>query len=155
VQWTFFKNTKNSITFRPHAVLWKIKIHSKSLPTKPYTLEQPQGMSENRTPHGRHASRICIYVSTIPILLTPHSSLTLPTTSRAQTQQITSMPATRTHAQRSSVPYAYSSSSSESSVLNQCTPSPYIHIPKISLLDYGKLLSDEETFDKVMATIGH
>jgi hypothetical protein len=65
------------------------------------------------------------------------------------------MPATRTCAQRSYVPYAYSSSSSESSVLEQCTPFPYIQIPKISLLDYGRLLSDEETFDEVMATIGH
>jgi hypothetical protein len=65
------------------------------------------------------------------------------------------MPTTRTHAQQSYVPYAYSSSSSESSVLDRCTPFPYIQIPKISLLDYGRLLSDEETFDEVMATIGH
>jgi hypothetical protein len=65
------------------------------------------------------------------------------------------MPATRTHAQRPYVPYAYSSSSSESSVLDRRTPFPYIRIPKISLLDYGRLLSDEETFDEVMATIGH
>jgi hypothetical protein len=65
------------------------------------------------------------------------------------------MPATRTRAQRSYVPYAYSSSSSESSVLDRCTPFPYIRISKIPLLDYGRLLSDEETFDKVMATIGH
>jgi hypothetical protein len=64
------------------------------------------------------------------------------------------MPATRTHAQRSHVPYAYSSSS-ESSVLDRRTPFPYIQIPKISLLDYRQLLSDKETFDKVMATIGH
>jgi hypothetical protein len=64
------------------------------------------------------------------------------------------MPATQTHAQQSYVPYAYSSSS-ESSVLDRCTLFPYIHIPKISLLDYGQLLSDEETFDEVMATIGH
>jgi hypothetical protein len=63
------------------------------------------------------------------------------------------MPATRTRAQRSYVSYAYSSS--ESSVLDQQTPFPYIQIPKISLLDYGQLLSDEETFDEVMATIGH
>jgi hypothetical protein len=65
------------------------------------------------------------------------------------------MPATRTRAQRSHVPYAYSFSSSKSSVLDQHTPFPYIRIPKISLLDYGRLLSDEKTFDKVMATIGH
>jgi hypothetical protein len=66
------------------------------------------------------------------------------------------MPATRTHAQRSYVSYAYSSSSSsESSVLDQHTLFPYIQIPKISLLDYGRLLSDEETFNEVMATIGH
>jgi hypothetical protein len=65
------------------------------------------------------------------------------------------MPATRTHAQQSYVPYAYSSSSSESSVLDRCTPFPYIRIPKISLLDFGQLVSDEETFDEVMATIGH
>jgi hypothetical protein len=65
------------------------------------------------------------------------------------------MPATRTRAQRSQVPYAYSSSSSESSVLDRRTPFPYIRIPKIPLLDYGRLLSDEETFDEVMATIGH
>jgi hypothetical protein len=57
------------------------------------------------------------------------------------------MPTTQTHAQQSYVPYAYSSSSSESSVLDQCTPFPYIQIPKILLLDYGRLLSDEETFD--------
>jgi hypothetical protein len=65
------------------------------------------------------------------------------------------MPATQTCAQQSYVPYAYSSSSSESSVLDQLTPFPYIQIPKISLLDYGRLLGDEETFDEVMATIGH
>jgi hypothetical protein len=65
------------------------------------------------------------------------------------------MPATRTHAQQSYVPYAYSSSSSESFVLDRCTPFSYIRIPKILLLDYGQLLSDEETFDEVMATIGH
>jgi hypothetical protein len=64
------------------------------------------------------------------------------------------MPATQTRAQQPYVPYAYSSSS-ESSILDQCTPFPYIRIPKISLLDYGRLLSDEETFDEVMATIGH
>jgi hypothetical protein len=65
------------------------------------------------------------------------------------------MPATRTRAQRPYVPYAYSSSSSESSILDRRTPFPYIRIPKISLLDYGQLLSDEENFDEVMATIGH
>jgi hypothetical protein len=65
------------------------------------------------------------------------------------------MPATQTHTQQSSVPYTYSSCSSESSVLNQRTPFSYICIPKISLLDYGQLLSNEETFDKVMATIEH
>jgi hypothetical protein len=65
------------------------------------------------------------------------------------------MPATRTRAQQAYVPYAYSSSSFESSILDRCTPFPYIQIPKISLLDYGRLLSDEENFDEVMATIGH
>jgi hypothetical protein len=65
------------------------------------------------------------------------------------------MPTTQTRAQQSHVPYAYSSSSSESSVLDRRTPFPYLRIPKISLLDYGRLLSDEDTFDKVMATIGH
>jgi hypothetical protein len=43
----------------------------------------------------------------------------------------------------------------ETSILDQHTPFPYIRIPKISLLDYGRLLGDEETFDEVMATIGH
>jgi hypothetical protein len=65
------------------------------------------------------------------------------------------MHTTRTRAQRSYVPYAYSSSSSESSVLDRHTLFPYIRIPKISLLDYEQLLSDEETFNEVMATIGH
>jgi hypothetical protein len=65
------------------------------------------------------------------------------------------MPATQTRTQQFSVPYAYSSSSSESFVLNRHTPFSYMRIPKISLLDYGQLLSDEETFDEVMATIGH
>jgi hypothetical protein len=65
------------------------------------------------------------------------------------------MPATRTHAQQPYVPYAYSSSSSESSVLDWRTPFPYIQILKISLLDYRQLLSDEENFDEIMATIGH
>jgi hypothetical protein len=65
------------------------------------------------------------------------------------------MPATQTRAQQSYVLYTYSSSSSESSVLDRQTPFPYIRIPKISLLDYGRLLSNEETFDEVMATIGH
>jgi hypothetical protein len=65
------------------------------------------------------------------------------------------MPATQTRAQWSYVPYAYSSSSSERSIFDRRTPFPYIRIPKISLLDYGWLLSDEETFNEVMATIGH
>jgi hypothetical protein len=65
------------------------------------------------------------------------------------------MPATWTHTQQSSVSYAYSFSSSERSVLDQRTPFSYICIPKISLLDYGWLLSDEETFNEVLATIGH
>jgi hypothetical protein len=65
------------------------------------------------------------------------------------------MPATQTRAQQSYVLYTYSSFSSKSSVLDQHTPFPYIQIPKISLLDFGWLLSDEETFDEVMATIGH
>jgi hypothetical protein len=65
------------------------------------------------------------------------------------------MPATRTRAQWPYVSYAYSSSSSESSILDPRTPFPYIRIPKISLLDYGQLLSDEENFDEVMPTIGH
>jgi hypothetical protein len=65
------------------------------------------------------------------------------------------MPTTQTRAQRPYDPYAYSSSSFESSVLDRRTPFPYIRIPKIALLDYGRLLSDEETFDEVMATIGH
>jgi hypothetical protein len=65
------------------------------------------------------------------------------------------MPATRTCAQQSYVPYAYSSSSSKSSVLDQRTLFPYIRISKISLLDFGRLVSDEDTFDEVMATIGH
>jgi hypothetical protein len=65
------------------------------------------------------------------------------------------MPATRTCAQQPYVSYAYYSSSSKSSILDRRTPFPYIRIPKISLLDYGQLLSDEETFDEVMATIGH
>jgi hypothetical protein len=65
------------------------------------------------------------------------------------------MRATRTRAQQFLVPYAYSSSSSKSSVLDRRTPFPYIRIPKILLLDYKRLLSNEETFDEVMATIGH
>jgi hypothetical protein len=65
------------------------------------------------------------------------------------------MPATRTPAQRPYVPYTYSSSSSESSVLDRRTPFPYLQVPKIPLLDYGQLLSDEDTFDEIMATIGH
>jgi hypothetical protein len=32
---------------------------------------------------------------------------------------------------------------------------PYIQIPKISLLDFGRLVGEEETFNEVMATIGH
>jgi hypothetical protein len=65
------------------------------------------------------------------------------------------MPVTRTCAQQPYVPYAYSSSSSKSSVLDQRTPFLYIQIPKISLLDYGQLLIDEGTFDEVITTIGH
>jgi hypothetical protein len=65
------------------------------------------------------------------------------------------MPATMTHTQQSSVPCAYSSFSSTSSVLKQHSPFFYTQIPNILLLDYGQLLSDAETFDKVMATIGH
>jgi hypothetical protein len=59
-----------------------------NLPTKPYTLEWPWGMFENRTPHGRHAPGIFIYVLTLPALLMPHSSLTLPSVSQTQAQQI-------------------------------------------------------------------
>jgi hypothetical protein len=62
---------------------------------------------------------------------------------------------TQTCAQQSFIPYTYSSSSSESSVIDRRTPFPYIRIPRILLLDYGQLLGDEETFNEVMATIGH
>jgi hypothetical protein len=65
------------------------------------------------------------------------------------------MPATQTRTQRSYVPYTYSSSSSKSSVLDWRTPFPHIWISKISLLDFGQLVSNEDTFNKVMATIGH
>jgi hypothetical protein len=41
VQLTFYKNTKNSTSCKPHAILWKIEVYSKSLLTKPCTLEQP------------------------------------------------------------------------------------------------------------------
>jgi hypothetical protein len=85
---TFFGNTKNSTSYKPHAILWKIEIYSKSPPTKPCTLERPWGVSENRTPHGRHAPGIRIYVSTIPTFLTPHSSLASPDTSWTQIKQI-------------------------------------------------------------------
>jgi Chromo (CHRromatin Organisation MOdifier) domain len=81
VQLIFFGNTKNSISCKPHAILWEIEVYSKSLPTKPCTLEQSRGVFENRTPHGRHAPGICIYVSTILTFLTPHSSFTSPSTS--------------------------------------------------------------------------
>jgi hypothetical protein len=65
------------------------------------------------------------------------------------------MSTTQTCAQRSYIPYAYSSSSSESSVIDRHTLFSYVQIPKISLIDYGRLLGNEETFDKVMATIEH
>jgi hypothetical protein len=38
-------------------------------------------VSEDRMPHGRHAPGICIYVSTIPAFLMPHSSFASPDTS--------------------------------------------------------------------------
>jgi hypothetical protein len=67
------------------------------------------------------------------------------------------MPASRTQtrARPHSPPYHYESSSSERSVLNRRTPFPYIEIPNITLLDYCCIIQDEETFDELMATIGH
>jgi hypothetical protein len=67
------------------------------------------------------------------------------------------MPASRTRARARpySPPYHYESSSSESSVQNRRTPFPYIEIPNITLLDYCQIVQDEETYDKLMATIGH
>jgi hypothetical protein len=88
VQLIFFENTKNSISCKPHAILWKIEVYSKSPLTKPCTLERPWRVSENRAPHGRHAPGICIYVSTISTLSTPHSSHTSSSTSWTQTKQI-------------------------------------------------------------------
>jgi hypothetical protein len=88
VQLTFFKNTKNFTSCKLHAALWKIKVYSKSPPTKPCTLEWPWGVSENRTPHWRHAPGICIYVLTLSTFLTPHSSFTPPNTSWTQIKQI-------------------------------------------------------------------
>jgi hypothetical protein len=67
------------------------------------------------------------------------------------------MPAsrTRTRARPHSPPYYYESSSSESSVQNRRTPFPYIEIPNITLMDYCQIIQDEETYDELMATIGH
>jgi hypothetical protein len=67
------------------------------------------------------------------------------------------MPCTRTQtrARPHSPPYHYESSSSESSVQNRQTPFPYIKIPNITLIDYCQIVQDKETFDELMATIGH
>jgi hypothetical protein len=67
------------------------------------------------------------------------------------------MPAscTRTRARPHSPPYHYESSSPESSVQNRQTPFPYIEIPNITLMDYCQIVQNEETYDKLMATIGH
>jgi hypothetical protein len=88
VQLTFFENTKNFTSCKPHAILWKIKVYSKSPLTKPCTLERPWGVSKNRTPHGRHAPGIHIYVLTISTFLMPHSPLTSSSTSWTQIKQI-------------------------------------------------------------------
>jgi hypothetical protein len=66
------------------------------------------------------------------------------------------MPATRTRARPHSPPYYYdSSSSSESSVLTRQTPFPYTRISTHILFDYCRIVEDEETFNKLMATIKH
>jgi hypothetical protein len=88
VQLTFFGNTKNSTSCKPHAILWKIEVYSKSPLTKPCTLEWPWGVSENRTPHRRHAPGIHIYVLTLSTFSMPHASFTPPNTSWTQIGQI-------------------------------------------------------------------
>jgi hypothetical protein len=40
-------------------------------------------------------------------------------------------------------------------VQNRRTPFPYIEIPNITLMDYCQIVQDEETYDELMATIGH
>jgi hypothetical protein len=52
-------------------------------------------------------------------------------------------------------PYYYESSSFESSVLNRQTPFSFIEIPNITLIDYCRIIQNEETFDELMATIGY
>jgi hypothetical protein len=67
------------------------------------------------------------------------------------------MPRTRTRirARPVSPPYYYDSSSSESSVLAQQTPFPYVRIPNITSLEYCQIVENDETFNELMATIGH
>jgi hypothetical protein len=67
------------------------------------------------------------------------------------------MPASRTRirAQPHSPPYHYDSSSSESSVLARQTPFLYTRIPSLTLIEYCRIVENKETFDELMATIGH
>jgi hypothetical protein len=62
---------------------------------------------------------------------------------------------TRTRARPVSPPYYYDSSSSESSVLARRTPFPYTRIPNLTLIEYCRIVENKETFDELMATIGH
>src|ERR1700678_1515579 len=76
MQRRFSKNTKNATNSEPHAFILKIKIYPQSPLKRTSTMGHPRGMSKNRRPHGGHAPRIHIYVSTLPTFLTPHSSFT-------------------------------------------------------------------------------
>ena len=120
-----------------------------------------------RTPHWRHEAWIYIYASTLPAFPTPHSSLSPWNLNRTLSQQITSMPSTRTgwwYCARPPMPSSStlrqgSSPSSPSlmtsnSVLRGLPPyRQQEQIPNITLPEHGRIINNNNDYDNLMAIL--
>jgi hypothetical protein len=135
VQQKFFKNIKNVTNSRQHAVLWEVKIYSKSPPTNPIPwndlekclkieclmkdMHKEYSYMFRPYQHFWYPTPLTLYQVLAELKSTRHWLTALQLT-------IESMPATctHTHTRPFSPPYYYESSSSESLVLTQQTPFP-------------------------------
>jgi len=119
---------------------------------------RPRGMSENRKPHGRHATRIHLYATTIQTLSTPHSPFSPRNTSRTKTHKITMPPIRRTNERRTptSTFNSPSSSISSSSIIRDLPPyRRRERIPDFSLDEFGLILNDDDDYETMMTYLIH
>ena len=117
-------------------------------------------------PHWRHEARVYIYASTLPTFSMPHSHFPPWNPCWTQKNQIANMPFTRSGQQysaRTPMPSSStlrqgsspsSSSSSSSSILRGLPPyRQWEQIPDITLLEYGRILGNDNDYDDLMAIL--